>query len=110
MGSQGQTRLSALMTGSEETNRRLSLKHFFRVKQKQPALLSKSLSFIGEMLKEPFDNVEETSFSTEAVNHKCPHKPQRKNSIPDSVITKKERKRKSKNVAFITSYNGLILQ
>ena len=54
--------------------------------------------------KEPLGNVEET-----VVKHKCPHILQRKNSLPESLIIKKERK-KSKNVAFITSYNGLILQ
>ena len=60
--------------------------------------------------QEPFENVEETSLSMAALKHKCPHILQRKNSLPESFIVKKERKRKSKNVAFITSYNGLILQ
>ena len=58
---------------------------------------------------EPVYKVEETSFTEETIKQKNPDSCLRDNSLPDYFI-KEERKNKSKNVAFITSYNGLILQ
>ena len=53
--------------------------------------------------------MEETSFSSEAVKDNTQERDRRNTSLA-GYLTKDGKKRKEKHVAFITSYNGLILQ